>query len=372
VAYTKKFTDTCSSYAPASPALVLALAKERWTSCTSVAGSEAGYLGIGGAVIEPQGWVKTLSGSNGWLLRVHMKFSTAAPTLASEIIRLQDTNGALVWKLERLPSGVMRASGAAGFTQTDGTTVLAADPSYHKFDIGYLYSTSAGAGRLEVRANGTRENALTSSAFSGGTLPSFSVTGGVVLQPVSINLTNTGGNQRTLDAIGVQHDSAVWADTSGLPWLGTRNKFFLLPSGVGTYNGPNWVANGDTTLPACVDEVPEDGDATYASNNTVAGTSADRVSFAMQDLPSNTTDVAWVALTAAVRGAPINTTVSIKQFLDQAGTIADGAAHTVPEIPLSGAYVQIQDHFELDPSGATWTKNRVNSIQAGELLVAVS
>jgi hypothetical protein len=357
VAYAFTFTAAFTGYNS------IAGAREEWTSCAAVAGFGTGVNGVGFEVIRPDSWRKTLAaGSNGMLVHVHCRSDSFSGD--AEIVRILDVNGALVFALTRLSTGIIRATGATGFTTSDSNTVVNAAANT-KYDIGYLFSNTVGAGRLEVRINGARENSLTSSAFAGGTLAAFRVDPlSLVVQPRGIMLGAVLVLQSvTYDAVAVQQDSAVWADTSGFPWVGNRSKFGLVVNGAGTYEaGTAWTANGAPTPHECVDDIgPGDQDATHISLNAIAGNDTDRCSFTMADLPSNTSSVTHVCHKAQMRSAPTGTTAKIKLFLDN-GTIVEGSEET---LPTDATYTNRQVNHMDAPGSSGWTRPQVNAVQSG-------
>lgn len=361
MAFAFAFTDCIAGYN------TLAGAQELYTSCAGAGSFGVGSNGIGFSVTDPLTWLKTLGLSNGWAINTHLTFSAVGGNV--EFLRLIDANGLLVLAITRLNTGFLQLTGASGFTTQTASTHVVGGGVLTKIDVAFFYASSGGNGRVEVQVNGSRVNELTSSAFTGGTVAGFSIGGGV-LAPTSFVIRNGGGASITLDAIGVQTSTTLWADP--FPgFVGNKAKFALFANADGTYApGSNWAAQNAPTVHEAIDETPGDQDATYIMTNTLSGGGSvlDRCSWQFGDMPSNTTNVSHVAHTMQVRSAPAATNATINGFLDN-GTIGEGASVA---LPVSGLYSRIQDNAMNAPGSTGWTKNQVNAISGGVRVTALS
>ena len=369
MAYAPTFTDTFSGYN------TLQGARELWTSCVGSGAFGVGNLGVGNSVLSPATWQKTLTAGNGWIISAHVAFGPLI-TANAEVFRLVDQNGALIVSVTRLTTGVVQVvtGGASSITANSATAIVAT--AYHKIDVGFLYATGAGLGRLEVRIDGIRENSLTSTAFGGGTLAAFAITGSPApLQPKALIIGNTIGAQTvTWDAVGVQQDTVVWPDPNS-GFINNRSKFILRPDADSTFvPGSNWVvgvsgASGPAVFQA-VNELSGDMDASYITTNIAlgGGSALDRCSWKFGSVPTNTTSISWVAHTQQVRSAPSGTLATINTFLYN-GATSDGVANAIPS---DAAYHRIQDHYTTEPGGLPWNKVLINAVDGGVRITSLS
>lgn len=182
--------------------------------------------------------------------------------------------------------------------------------------------------------------------------------------------TKNGGtgtcDQCTLGAtVGYQlftffDDYIIW-NTSGTlnnTFLGDVRVGYSAANVAGTYT--DGTAVGDATLLACVDDIAFDGDTTYINFDDTALPKA--ASFAVEDAPTNATQILAVAPLAIVRKDDAGTDNG-RVLLISGATENDGGG---VDVPATSSYTLVTRIHETDPNtSVAWTVSNFNAIQVG-------
>lgn len=347
------------------------LLAEEFTSVGTVTAFPAGANGQGFSLQNPQNVVKTLPQVAGW--KIAISCSLAPPVgVAQEILRLEDLTPTTILQVFRQPTGKLRVVGPFGAV-TD-TVVTVPDSTLVFFDIGFFQS--AVVGRIEVRYGGSRIASLTSTAYTNTVAGTFVSTNMGVLVPAQFRLVNAG-QPITYDYIGVQQDTAAWADTPTEVWTGVALKGASTPTGNGNYaSAAVWqnVGGGGsvTDLYLPIDELPSDHDTSYNVHaGTPSGSTPDRMSVTMSNKPSAMGTIKWVCHKQEVRTSPGGVTGKFKIGLDTSGI--GGSLVDSPEFTADTS--QAWKYFQHNPDFAygttAWTPALFNAAESTTLATSL-
>jgi hypothetical protein len=139
--------------------------------------------------------------------------------------------------------------------------------------------------------------------------------------------------------------------------LGAAKMAFSVPSAPGIIS--NWTANGAATIWQCINQIPQDGDATYASD-AVAG---DQYQCVFSALPAMQTLIS-VQLSTYARTDDAGPRAYQSGFW-KGGTFGYSGVNQF----LGGSYNYIEDEFMVNPiTGTAWTVADLTGLQFGAKL----
>jgi hypothetical protein len=344
--------------------------QQEWTGVNS-ATFTTGNNSVGFACVSPQVAFKTLPGFNGWVVNASLKTDTGGTD--TELFRITDSSGTSVISLVRRNDGTLSVVNVNGVGTLTDTSVTVPIGTYYAIDFGFFYAIAASASRIEVRLNGSRINALTSSAYSGGLVAGFNMSGNA---PHRLHMENATGNPVTYDYIGVSQDTAAWADAAAYPMLGVRSKFVKRPNAIGaTYGtGSSWApvpSGAGANVFNVVDETIANDSTDYDSISTLTGggSNLDRVSWGYSGLPAGASSVAWVCHKQQLASSPSGTNATVNGFERLAGANTE---ETSLLLPSTGAWTIQQANYDLLPGAALVTVANVDLLEGGVRLTALS
>lgn len=354
---------------------------EEWTSIGS-ATFGTGNGGVGSSCVNPQNCVISssdaklaITASAGWQITLSCSFAPALGA-SQEIFRLEDLIPNTCLSLFRRSSGKLQLSCPSGFGTIADTVVTIADNTYTAIDVGYFQSGTVG--RIEVRVNGARIAALTSTVYTNGTAGTLASVNMGTFTPSQLRLVNAG-QAITYDYIGVKQDTAAWSDTPTQVWPGIQLKGVLRPNGNGTYaSGSQWANVGGggnvTDLWLAIDEAVSDHDTSYNVYNGIpAAVTSDRMSVTMENAPSNMGTIAWVCHKQELRTSPGGVNGTVKLGCDTSsiggGSLVETSAFACD---TSQGWRVFQQNLDTAPGGATWTPALLNAAQSSTLAAALS
>jgi hypothetical protein len=180
------------------------------------------------------------------------------------------------------------------------------------------------------------------------------------------------GRANSATAPSTSQDQAYNADFYALNGTGPVAMFNapLAPQGFGgakmafaVANGPgiisNWTANGAATIWECIDQIPQDGDTTYASD----ATPGDQYQCTFNALPAMSSLLA-VQLSTYARTDDAGPRAYQSGFWSS-GTFGYSGVNQF----LGGSYNYIEDEFMLNPvTGLAWTPGDLTGLQFGAKL----
>ena len=294
-------------------------------------------------------WTKTLPSSyatlvGGFAFRTnvgtntttHSIFQLLGPSNAGAAVQLRTDN-----KLQIL-------STFTGGVIATGTTVLIQNVWYYIELKCFINVGTPASGSCELHLNGVAgEIASTVGNF------------GANAHTVCRIGQNTDFNAGTINE---DFDDIYVLDTSGSfnnDFEGDMRVETLYPSGDGAHT--DWAPNTGTTHFNLVNQVATDDDTTYVSS----ATPGQRDLYTVPALSALAGKVAGVQVNLYARKDDANTR-QISTVIRQAGTDYDGT----PGAALSTSYTETSQVYPLDPTGAQWTINTVNTNQYGVKEVA--
>ena len=259
-----------------------------------------------------------------------------------------------------LPCGLV-ADALGTYIVNGSNTVLATGPiipinEWHHYELDFTFSITGGA-VLKVyldgnpvpfiSVSGVNTSFVQAESFSiGGQGPSSSGLNGLQAYFADFYAFSGAGS--------APENAALATQTLGGQKLGAPKMAFTVPNGPGRIS--NWAANGAGTIWQCIDQIPQDGDTTYASSSTVNN--------------------AFMVTLGAVPVMSTLIAVQVSNYAreDDAGPrsyqsgFGNGASESYSGVDqfLGGSYNYIQDEYPLNPvTGVQWVPGDLAALQVG-------
>lgn len=244
------------------------------------------------------------------------------------------------------------------FIQGATNNIIASGPTipnleWHHFEMDVTFGTASNA-TLSVYLDGNPTPFMTAT---GVTLSA--ATAGFFALPTGIY---NGTPAQVTPSTGYYADLYVFDGTGAAPFnhslatqaIGAPKVAFTMPNGAGRIS--NWTANGAATIWQSINQIPQDGDTTFASSATV-------------------NNAFMVTLgTVPTMSALISVQVSNYAREDDAGPrsyqsgFGNGASETYSGVDqfLGGTYNYIEDEFQINPiTGIAWVPGDLAALQVG-------
>jgi hypothetical protein len=236
-----------------------------------------------------------------------------------------------------------------------GTGPVVTPNEWHHYELDVLFGSAANA-TLKLYVDG---NPTPSIVVTGATLPNAtanqSFLGGGFQGGQPSNADGYYADFYLFNSSGAAPENAALAPQSiSGQALGAPKMAFTVPNGPGRIS--NWTANGAATIWQSINQVPQDGDTTYAASSTVNNA----FMVTLGAVPSMTTLIA----------------VQVSNYAreDDAGPrsyqsgFGNGVSETYSGMDqfLGGTYNYIEDEFPLNPiTGLQWVPGDLAGLQVG-------
>jgi hypothetical protein len=245
-----------------------------------------------------------------------------------------------------------------GFTlQATGPIVPSGEWLHYELDV---VPSTTGAGVINLYLDG---NPSPFMSATGVTTRAMGTVSQYCLGSHGNNNSNPYAGNGT--AIGWHADHYAFSGTGAAPFnqalapqgLGAAKVAFSVPNGPGIIS--NWTANGAATIWQCINQIPQDGDTTYASDVTVG----DQYQTVFSALPAMQTLIS-VQLSTYARTDDAGPRAYQSGFW-KGGTFGYSGVNQF----LGGTYNYIQDEFMVNPiTGTAWTVADLTGLQFGAKL----
>jgi hypothetical protein len=257
-------------------------------------------------------------------------------------------------------SVVLQRDGAGTYIYTGDSpgTLLATGPvvptaTWNHFELDAIFSTTGGA-TINVYLNGNATPFISVTGVS-----THNATGSAAFLNTPPNATSgSSTNSYYADfylnnGLGSAPENAAFAPQG----LGGMKMAFGISTGPGASSG--WTPNGAATIWQCINQIPEDGDTTYASSNTIG--QVFMTPFSSLPTMSYLSDVQLSTFARSDGAGPR----AYQSGFFQGGSYGYSGVNQA----LPSTYAYIQDEYPTNPAtGIAWSPTDLTTLQFGAQL----